>query len=64
MENKIKFAEIIKTEKDEGKEKHIPHMEITKGYKTGKDIVRVVEAMRLPIPTQLSTILPGLNSTG
>lgn len=38
----MKFSEIIKTERDKGKEKHIPHMEIAKGHKAGKDIVRVV----------------------
>ena len=38
----MEFSEIIKTERDEGKEKHIPHMEIAKGHKSGKDIVRVV----------------------
>jgi superoxide reductase len=37
----MKFIEIIKSEKDEGKEKHIPHIEIDKGHKSGKDIIRV-----------------------
>ena len=46
----MNFAEIIKTGKDEGKEKHIPHMEITKGYKEGKDIVRVVVGHETPHP--------------
>jgi len=46
----MSFAEIIKTGKDEGKEKHIPHMEITKGYKEGKDIVRVVVGHETPHP--------------
>ena len=36
------FSEIIKTEKDEGKEKHVPTITIDKGHKEGKDIVRVV----------------------
>ena len=38
----MKFSKIIKTERDEGKEKHIPHMEIAKGHRSGRDIVRVV----------------------
>jgi superoxide reductase len=36
------FTSFIKTEKDEGKEKHLPHMEIDKGHKSGRDIVRIV----------------------
>ena len=31
----MNFSEIIKTEKDEGKEKHVPHMEIAKGLQGG-----------------------------
>jgi superoxide reductase len=36
------FSKIIKTEKDEGKEKHVPAITIDKGHKEGMDIVRVV----------------------
>jgi superoxide reductase len=36
------FSKIIKTEKDEGKEKHVPTITIDKGHKEGMDIVRVV----------------------
>jgi len=46
----MNFSEIIKTEKDEGREKHIPHMEIAKGHKEGKDIVRVVVGHETPHP--------------
>jgi len=46
----MEFSGIIKTKMDEGKEKHIPHMEIAKGYKTGKDIVRVVVGHEAPHP--------------
>ena len=46
----MNFSEIIKAEKDEGKEKHVPHIEIDKGHKTGKDIVRVVVGHEVPHP--------------
>ncbi|MDY6838116.1 MAG: desulfoferrodoxin family protein [Thermodesulfobacteriota bacterium] len=35
-------GELIRTEEDEGKEKHVPHIEIDKGHKSGQDIIRVV----------------------
>ena len=38
----MQISQIIKTALDEGKEKHVPHLEIDKGYKTGQDLVRVV----------------------
>ena len=38
----MRFVELYKTEKDEDKEKHIPHIEIDKEHKSGSDIVRVV----------------------
>jgi len=38
----MNLSEIIKTAKDEGKEKHIPTITIDKGHKEGMDIVRVV----------------------
>ena len=38
----MEFSEIIKTVKDEGKEKHVPTITIDKGHKSGMDIVRVV----------------------
>lgn len=44
------FAALIKTEKDEGKEKHLPHMEVDKGHRSGKDIVRVVVGHGEPHP--------------
>jgi superoxide reductase len=46
----MNFTEIIKTEKDEGKEKHVPHIEIDKGHKSGRDIVRVVVGHGVPHP--------------
>jgi superoxide reductase len=36
------FSEIIKASGSEGKEKHVPTITIDKGYKEGKDIIRVV----------------------
>lgn len=44
------FSDIIKTEKDEGKEKHVPTITIDKGHKTGMDIVRVVVGHEVPHP--------------
>ena len=46
----MEISEIIKTEKDEGKEKHVPHIEIDKGHKSGQDIVRVVVGREVPHP--------------
>jgi len=41
---------LINTEKDEGKEKHLPHMEVDKGHKSRRDIVRVVVGHEEPHP--------------
>jgi superoxide reductase len=38
----MSFSGIIKTGKDEGRERHVPTITIDKGHKEGKDIVRVV----------------------
>jgi len=38
----MQISKIIKTAQDEGKEKHVPHLEIDQGYKTSQDIIRVV----------------------
>ena len=38
----MNFFEIIKAEKDEGSEKHVPHIEIDRGHKMEMDIIRVV----------------------
>ena len=38
----MQISRIIKTALDEGKEKHVPHLEIDQGCKMGHDIVRVV----------------------
>ena len=46
----MKFSEIVKAERDEGKEKHVPHIEIDKGHKMGLDIVRVVVGHEVPHP--------------
>lgn len=47
------FPEIIKTGKDEGREKHVPTITIDKGHKEGKDIVRVVVGHETPHPNTL-----------
>jgi superoxide reductase len=47
------FSQTIKTGKDEGKEKHVPHIEIDKGHKSGKDFVRVVVGHEVPHPNTI-----------
>ena len=49
----MNFTALIKTEKDEGKEKHVPHIEIDKGHKSGRDIVRVVVGHEKPHPNTI-----------
>ena len=44
------FCGIVKTGKDEGKEKHVPRITIDKGHKEGKDIVRIVIGHEVPHP--------------
>ncbi|MFW6126638.1 MAG: desulfoferrodoxin family protein [Thermodesulfobacteriota bacterium] len=44
------FAQIIKAEKDEGKEKHVPLITVDKGHREGTDIVRVVIGHEVPHP--------------
>ncbi len=46
----MNLSEIIKGEKDQGKEKHIPSIMIDRGHKEGKDIVRVVVGHESPHP--------------
>jgi superoxide reductase len=47
------FSGVLKTGKDEGKEKHVPHIVIDKGHKEGKDIVRVVVGHEVPHPNTM-----------
>ncbi len=49
----MNFAELIKAPSDEGSEKHVPDIEIGTGYKSGKDIVRVVVGHDTPHPNTL-----------
>lgn len=44
------FSGIIKTDKDEGKEKHVPRITVDKGHKEGMDIVRIVVGHEVPHP--------------
>ena len=46
----MSFPEVIKTGKDEGKEKHVPTITIDKGHKGGTDLVRVVVGHDVPHP--------------
>jgi len=46
----MELSEIIRTQKDEGKEKHVPTLVIDKGHKEGHDIVRVVVGHEVPHP--------------
>ncbi len=47
------FSNIIKTGKDEGKEKHVPTITIDKGHKEARDIVRVVVGHEVPHPNTM-----------
>ena len=44
------ISQIIRADKDEGKEKHVPLITIDKGHKEGHDIVRVVVGHEVPHP--------------
>lgn len=46
----MKFGEILKSKEAEGKEKHIPIIEIDKGARKGVDIVRVIVGKEAPHP--------------
>ena len=46
----MNFSTLIKTQNDEGKENHLPHMELDKGHRSGKDIVRIVVGHGKPHP--------------
>jgi superoxide reductase len=47
------FCGIVKTGKDEGKEKHVPRITVDKGHKEGMDIVRVVVGHEVPHPNTM-----------
>jgi desulfoferrodoxin-like iron-binding protein len=47
---KMNLSKLIKTKNDEGKEDHLPHMELDKGHRSGKDIVRIVVGHGKPHP--------------
>lgn len=44
------FSQIVKSEKEEGREKHIPHIELDQGHRSGKDIARIVVGHGAPHP--------------
>ncbi len=46
----MNFTEIIKAKKGEPKEKHIPHIEIDRGCKSGSDILLVVVGHEISHP--------------
>ena len=47
------FTAFIRSEKDEGKEKHVPQIKIDIGHKSGKDIVRVVVGHQVSHPNTI-----------
>jgi superoxide reductase len=56
----MKFGDILKGEDAEGKEKHVPVIEIDKGRgKEGVDIVRVIVGKDVPIQTRWSITSAG-----
>ena len=46
----MRFGELLKTKESEGKEKHVPVIEIDKGKEGGEDTVRVVVGKEVPHP--------------
>lgn len=46
----MKFGEILKSKEAEGKEKHVPIIEIGEGARKGVDIVRVIVGKEVPHP--------------
>ena len=48
----MKFGEILKSEEAEGKEKHVPIIEIDKEARKGVEIVRVIVGKEVPHPIQ------------
>ena len=46
----MKFGDILKSKEDEGKEKHVPIIEIDKEARKGVDIVRVIVGKEVPHP--------------
>jgi len=46
----MKFADILKNKEHEGKEKHVPVIEINKGTKEEGDIVNVIVGKEVPHP--------------
>ena len=49
----MNFFENIKAENDEGNETHVPHIEIDRGHKMGRDIIRVVVGHEVPHPNTM-----------
>ena len=49
----MNFTELIKTEKDEGKEKHVPVITVDKGHISSQDIIRVVVGHEVPHPNTI-----------
>ena len=47
------FTALINREEEEQKEEHVPHMEIDKGHRSGRDIVRVVVGHGEPHPNTM-----------
>jgi len=46
----LRFGEVLKDKEAEGKEKHVPTIEIDKGARKGVDIVRVIVGKETPHP--------------
>ena len=49
----MNFTELIKKEKDEGKEKHVPCLQWWRGHISGQDIIRVVVGHEVPHPNTI-----------
>ena len=46
----MKFGEILRDKRAEGKEKHVPVIEIDKGTREGVEVVRVIVGKEVPHP--------------
>ena len=66
----MEFKDILKGKEEEGKEKHVPTIEILKGHgKEGNDLVRVIIGKEVPHPNTVEhhivwTELYGIKESG
>jgi superoxide reductase len=60
----MQFGEVLKGKEVEGKEKHVPVIEVIRGHgSTGADFVRVVVGKEVPHPNTVEHHIDGWNFT-